>query len=300
MPITIKDLFIYPLKAAAAVSVDEVEITKRGLKNDRLWMLVFAEDDPERKKKRGDFISQRIRGIERLALVKALPNENGGLRVSIFDDRFILDVHGIPEKKFDGEVFVHGNPCEALDAGDKAAEFFTRFLGLNCRLVRIPDDFVRRPNQNFYHPDDQVSYADGAPILVTSTTSLESLSAHFGGANVDMSRFRPNIVLEGLKPFQEDGIKCLGIGSEAGLSFVKPCERCSVPLIDQFTGVSSGNQPLKALSSQRKGTDNNVYFGQNAAPLCGEGGLISKSDEIRIIATESPADVLSTVKLGWH
>ena len=38
--LTISQLFIYPIKSLSGISVDSCEVTNRGLKNDRRWMVV--------------------------------------------------------------------------------------------------------------------------------------------------------------------------------------------------------------------------------------------------------------------
>jgi uncharacterized protein len=105
------------------------------------------------------------------------------------------------------------------------------------------------------------------------------------GKPLDMARFRPNVVVEGLhmQPFEEDSWQELALGQRgttacARLQLVKPCSRCTVPNVDPSTGQRS-KQPMDALKALRKGRALNppwpdrpdwaekVFFGWNAVVL---------------------------------
>jgi uncharacterized protein YcbX len=95
--------------------------------------------------------------------------------------------------------------------------------------------------------------ADGAPLLATTTASLDELNRRIlenGGSPVPMDRFRPNIVLEGGEPFAEDDWAALDI---AGVRFraAGPCKRCIVTTADQLTGLR-GKEPLRTLAKFRR------------------------------------------------
>jgi uncharacterized protein YcbX len=52
-----------------------------------------------------------------------------------------------------------------------------------------------------------------------------------------MSRFRPNIVIEGAGSFGEDSIAALALpDAEGRLEFARPCSRCVITDIDQQSG----------------------------------------------------------------
>src|SRR6185369_2640165 len=81
-------------------------------------------------------------------------------------------------------------------------------------------------------------FSDGYPILVIGTGSLQDLNEKLSKAGRDqlpMNRFRPNIVVGGIEPFEEDYTDTFTIG-DAVLKPVKPCPRCPMPSIDQGTG----------------------------------------------------------------
>ena len=89
-----------------------------------------------------------------------------------------------------------------------------------------------------------------------------------------MDRFRPNLVLEGLEAFAEDTIRRLRIG-DVELALVKPCTRCSVPGVDQRTGLAS-NDPFPALRSFRwNAALRGATFGMNAFATAAAGASLA-------------------------
>src|SRR3546814_3387941 len=102
-----------------------------------------------------------------------------------------------------------------FDEGDGPADWLTRFLGLPCRLLRVHPEAERvasLPHVEGWrrkHGDTAADFplrhsfgfADGFPFLVTSQGSLDALNRRLhakGPAPVQMNRFRPKLVLQGL------------------------------------------------------------------------------------------------------
>ncbi len=294
MDVRVSACFTYPLKSGKGIEVARLVLDQRGPRHDRLWMLVHAE--PE---KQGLFITQRDRGCEKLALVQALPGEGGVLSIAA-PGRPGITVSGDGYFRFSGAVEIWGEFCEALDAGDEAAGWFSEYLGFPCRLVRIPDDFVRPTEPEYSRPGDQVGFADKYPVLVTNTASLEALRAKMDRSEtVNMERFRPNVVLDGLEAFEEDVVCRIRIG-EVDLEFVKPSIRCKITRIDQETAEMPSEEPLATLRRLRHGNAEGlkgVFFGQNAIPR--SVGEIRMGDTVEILSRKSLPPALKEVSLGY-
>lgn len=247
--VIISQLAIYPVKSLRQVIVQSASIDMCGLQHDRRWMVVDAQ---------GQMLTQRK--MPRMCLVQP-ELKNGGLYLQTATmPPLVVSNPLINTKRM---VTVWKDSCGALDCGDDAAQWLSRFLEVECRLVYFPDDEVRDVDQDYAQPGDRTAFSDGFPVLLTSQPSLDDLNSRItsSGGSVPMARFRPNIVVAGCAPYAEDGWKVLKIG-ELVLRIVKPCSRCVIPGIDIATG-ERGEEPTRTLLKYRK-RGNKIYFGQNA------------------------------------
>ena len=73
-------------------------------------------------------------------------------------------------------VEVWGDTVDALDAGDSAAHWLSDALGCDCRLVYMPEDAQRRVDTDYARAGELVSFADGFPLLLISSASLDDLN----------------------------------------------------------------------------------------------------------------------------
>jgi uncharacterized protein YcbX len=201
----------------------------------------------------GGFLTQRTQ--PRMALVDT----------ALDGDRLLLGAPGLPplvlpRRPHTGtrrEVTVWRDRCDALSLGLEAAEWLTRFLGVGCELVYMPDETLRAVNPD-HAPGRIVSFADGYPFLLASVASLDAINAR--GAAASMERFRPNLVVDGSPPFAEDGWAALEVGV-VRFRVLKPCARCSIVTVDPRSGTV-GKEPLQTLAAFRR-SGNDVLFGQN-------------------------------------
>jgi uncharacterized protein YcbX len=137
-------------------------------------------------------------------------------------------------------------------------------------------DIVRPADPAFAHAGARVSFADGFPFLLLSEESLADLNRRLPQP-LPMNRFRPNLVVAGGQPYDEDTWSRIEIGG-IRLRVVKPCGRCVVTTTDQLTG-ERGKEPLQTLATYRK-RDGEVMFGQNVVH---EGpGWLRVGDAVRV------------------
>jgi hypothetical protein len=221
----------------------------------------------------GQFFSQR--NYPRLALVRA----------RLIDDRLVLEAPQMQQLDLaaGGEegpatrVQVWDDDCVAVDAGKEAARWFSDHLGCSARLVRMAKDDARPLGATSAQPGDHVSFADRFPFLLISQASLGALNRRMA-LPVPMDRFRPNIVVAGTGPHDEDGWDHIRVG-DVSFRVAKSCARCIVTTVDQATG-DRGREPLRTLSTYRT-VDGRVLFGQN---LVHDGrGVIRVGDPVHIL-----------------
>ncbi len=241
----VSQLAIYPVKSFAQISLDSAIVDRFGLSQDRRWMVIDEN---------GQFITQRQ--YPKMCLVQQVLIEQGiQLSVPGMSDLIVSESSHAMRRK----ATVWGDDCSALDSGDDAANWISRFLGITCRLVFFPENEFRQVDLTYAQEGDQTAFSDGFPLLLISQASLDDLNERLEQP-IEMARFRPNLVVNGCDAFAEDGWKRLRIGSVT-FRVVKPCSRCVIPCIDPLTG-ERGKEPLHALSRYRL-RDNQVFFGQN-------------------------------------
>jgi uncharacterized protein YcbX len=101
-----------------------------------------------------------------------------------------------------------------------------------------------------------------------SEESLENLNSRMPSP-LPMDRFRPNIVVKGGSPFDEDEWQNMRVlGTDVSLRGVKCCSRCKLTTTNQETGEQGDteSEPLKTLRTFRTKpgrAPDEVYFGQN-------------------------------------
>ena len=269
MTVRIAALSIYPVKSGRALTLSTATLGLRGFDGDRAWMLVRPD---------GRFMSQRTHPA--LACLDAQPTPGGlKLRFRQMAPLLVEDAAGGTRR----EVTVWEDRMWAADAGEAAAHWLSEALGEAVRLVRLAAETRRLADPHYAGAlDAPVSFSDGFPILVCTVASLDALNARLE-APVPMERFRPNIVLDGLDPFAEDGIRALRIRGTV-LHLVKPCTRCSIPSIDQMSGAS-GINPLAVLKEFRYDAAlKGATFGVNAIAEGGVGTTLADGDLVEVIA----------------
>ncbi|MDQ3202007.1 MAG: MOSC domain-containing protein [Pseudomonadota bacterium] len=243
-------LYRYPLKSCKAEPLQQISLDKLGLDGDRRWMLVDEAS--------GRFLSQRVVG--QMSQLSAVWNTEGGLTLSA-PGRSAIDI-ALPSA--DAElrgVTIFRDSLRVPDAGDAAGAWVSEFIGKPTRLVQIPLERARMTQAGYGNDDDQVAFADGFPLLLIGQGSLEDLSQKVGRP-LEMLRFRPNLVIEGIEAFAEDGWKRIRIG-DVEFRVVKPCSRCILTTVDPQTGERSADrEPLLTLQKYRAQEDG-AMFGQN-------------------------------------
>jgi uncharacterized protein YcbX len=133
----------------------------------------------------------------------------------------------------------------------------------------MPDSTIRNAAPAYAPTGSRVSFVDGFPFLMISRESLEALNRRLASP-LPMNRFRPNLVIAGGEPHEEDRMTTFSVG-ELRFQVVKPCDRCVIPNVDQALGEARGPEPLRTLATYRR-RHGKVLFGQNVVHR-GQGTL---------------------------
>lgn len=257
MNAVITELWIYPVKSLRGIPLQSARLELHGLEHDRRFMVVDAG---------GRFISQRE--VAGMALVGVTLTDRGVELTAppqFSGERIEVDVAdaGAPNLT----VSVWDDTLDATAAWPNADKALSRWLGVACRLVYMTDpQTARQVDQDYGEAEDRVSFADGFPLLVANQSSLDAVRAFPNCSDVEMNRFRPNIVLSGDTPWDEDHWTTLETGGVT-MRVVKPCARCVITTIDQATGERSAlNEPLRSLAKFHRDKRGRIIFGQNVIP----------------------------------
>jgi uncharacterized protein YcbX len=250
-PIILKQIFIYPVKSLAGISLSSANLTPLGLEYDRRWMIVD---------KQGRFITQRL--YPQLSM----------LGTTIQSDDIVLTCPDgssikLPLSIANAPVVntrVWKDTVDAYVMRQAQNDWISQYLGCECRFVYMPDDSIRQVDQQYASSArDRVSFADGFPFLLISQASLDDLNQRLQEKNIEpvpIQRFRPNLLVKGCEAFAEDSWKSFRIGDNL-FHVVKPCSRCIMTTVDPATG-QKGREPLDTLMQYRK-RGQQAYFGQN-------------------------------------
>ena len=260
-------LFRYPLKSAAGTRCPEVELDRFGVRDDRRWMMIEPGGRP---------ITQRE--VPRLALLRASPTDEG-LRVRWTGDH-PSEVRALRPNRTAPRLAVHiwGDTVHLPVADDDANDWLSDLLDRDARFAYMPDDVERPVNPRYAAEADRTSLTDGYPLHLVGSGSLADLNGRLDRP-VGVERFRPNLLIDGAPPFDEDTWADVRIGA-CRVRVVKPCPRCAVTTVEPETGIR-GKEPLRTLTGYRKQEDG-VMFGQNA--LHDGSGVMRVGDRVEVLS----------------
>lgn len=261
----VHSLYVYPVKSLAGIRVSSYSIDEFGPAGDRRWMIV----DDNRQ-----FVTQRS-NPELARITTAI--ENDQVTLNIPGEGIFILAAGDEEVR----VKVWQDWIKARYGNSDASDALSRFCGEAFRFVFMPDESFRRVDAGQVTEYRRVSFADGFPFLIVNQASLEELNSRLETA-VEMRRFRPNIVVEGAKAWDEDNWRELLINNTR-FQLVRPCSRCAVTTVDPDRGTRAADlQPLRQLGTYRRTADG-VIFGMNA--IHESAGDVRVGDTVDLITT---------------
>lgn len=191
MQAQVSQLFIHPVKGLRPAAADRVSLVAgHGIRGDRAFALLFTDAEGATGTREQPFLEKPAYAVQNdwpaLASLESSHDAASG--------RFFVREEGKPP--IEAKLSEEADLCK-LDA------FFTGFLAKQTptgkalhpkhaplRWVGSPDGSTRYPDRNKAH------------VSILNLASLRELSTTLG-TELDVRRFRGNIILDGLRPWEE-------------------------------------------------------------------------------------------------
>ena len=249
-------IFTSSVKSLALSRSATVTVGPNGIVEDRRFHLI----DPE-----GRMVTQRQQG--RLTLVQAgYSAESEVLTLQFPDGERVGGATGLGDAV---TTVMWGRQVPGREVVGPWSEALSEFCGSPVRLVKTDN-----PCESF----------DEYPVSMLSQASIDNLGGRVdGGPAFDGRRFRPNFLLDGCSPYEEDS--WLGgvvrIGPDLRIRLVAPDPRCAITTLDPDTGEPDIDVPKLILSYRPSARA--PYFGVYGAVEA--TGTVSVGDAVELIQT---------------
>lgn len=291
MALTLADLWIYPVKSLRGIQLTHSALDIRGLADDRRWMII---DHQQR------FVTQRT--LPKLATLQTRLTDDALWLQSALGEFRVSRIFAGQSTEFTACIW--RDEVQVLDEGSAVSQWLTSALKhpTPLRLVRLSKQPRPKSKPQYLGPAHTV-FADMAPLLIANQASLDALNHTLlanGKAPVPMNRFRPNLVIQGLKPFAEHKIARLR-HTHFALQLAYPCERCIMTTVDQATGEQHPDwEPYRTLArinampaygagEHRKAANSKApAFGENAYLQGTDQGLLTVGDPLWVDQLRDP------------
>ena len=263
----LQQINVYPIKSSAGISLSSSWVDEFGLSFDRRFVLATLQ---------GQFITARTDA--KICLIQANITATG-FKLTAPD----MPVLSIDYQQFNNrytQVTVWKDDIKAQVCHEDYNRWFSEYLGKPCQLLH----FGQLSQRHVKNSNASVAFADGYPLMLLSSASLSHLNQQ-AQMTFLMSQFRPNLVVDGCQPFEEDSWQHIRIG-EVEFELTKPCTRCIFTTVDPRTAQRHPQkEPLRTLQSYRQNEKGDVMFGQNLVQL--NQGQVKLGDTVTVLAKKS-------------
>ncbi|KAI0840909.1 MOSC domain-containing protein [Hypoxylon sp. FL0890] len=186
------------------------------------------------------------------------------------------------------QVRIWKDTVTALNMQKELPDELRRYLGVSNKLglFRIDPDQLREvyrcaPTKEEAGYQPVTGFQDAYPLHLMNLNSLQEFSSEVPKdenlKELDVRRFRPNIILSGAEPYDEETWKQIrfkpgssGLYNDVVFNVSCRTVRCKLPNVDPATGVRHPSEPDKSLRAKRavdEGAPLNGCLGMQLTPL---------------------------------
>ncbi len=194
MTIQISQLFHYPVKSLRGAQLSQMEVDTFGPRWDRRFMLADQS---------GRFLTQRQCPLMGQIAVKVT---DGQLVLMHAGAERTLNLNKLNQFDHHRPVAVWKDEVNARIIQHDINQWISDILQRDVVLCFMDEDTHRQVDLQYSKQGDRASFVDGFPFLIMAEASLKFLSDQLG-RELEIERFRPNIVVSGCDAFAEDSWK---------------------------------------------------------------------------------------------
>ncbi|XP_022149605.1 molybdenum cofactor sulfurase isoform X2 [Momordica charantia] len=265
----LKSIAVYPIKSCAGFSIDRWPLSSRGLLHDREWLLQSLTGETLTQKK-----------VPEMCLVSTHIDLSQGI---LFIDsphckeRLQITLNSNPCNAKREEISLHGQIYEVQGYDKEVDAWFSAAIGRPCTLLRYlsSSHYVSLDKRDVVgscrESRTRLNFSNEAQFLLISEESVSDLNDRLNSnvgkdirrtsVRVNPTRFRPNLVISGGRPYAEDEWRNIKIGNNKYFRSLGGCNRCQ--MINFYTDaeqVLKTNEPLSTLASYRR-VKGKILFG---------------------------------------
>lgn len=239
--VTVRELWIYPVKSFRGDSVEELQITEEGIVGDREFALV---------RENGTLADQKL--SPKMALISArMPSVDGpGLLLKAGTDIYS---HAIRKEGPPLPATWVLDEFEGVDQGDDIAQWVSNIIDEKVRMIRIDKSWTVNfpvPDLELVHGKPKRRFTAATEVSLANLASLDKLNEDLE-KKISIHRFRTNVIVDGIEAYEEDNVVYVG-NEDVQFQQVTPAERCVIITTDHNTGERAPNNIMKVLSKTRK------------------------------------------------
>ncbi|XP_063222692.1 mitochondrial amidoxime-reducing component 1-like [Bacillus rossius redtenbacheri] len=303
----LSEILLYPLKSGRGLALQQAECTELGLQvvgpgssnlRDRFFV-IFGE-------KHGDH--KNLKTYPAMGFITLSADE---------EETVLFQAPGMPDLRINIPLIASLNNQKqcllwkddrvgTVDCGEEAARWASRYVlnkdsGLRLGFYLMP--VVERRSvefkawaefRTFYkklRTQDLGAYSDLASYMLLTESSVKDLDSRLDerSRGIGCLQFRPNFVVSGTQPYEDDSWDWIRIGDNAIFRNVKPCVRCTITTLNPETGIRDPYvEPFKTMQKYRKVTDPRAKKIDEDAPAMGryiglyEPGRVKVGDPIYV------------------
>lgn len=255
MPV-IKSIHIAPVKSLALVNPESVYVGFPGIKEDRRFLV---------RNDAGAMVTQRQ--IGKLAQVKADYSTATEVLCLEFPDG--ETVSGTPELGERTDMKVFRRQVWGRVVTGELSEALADFCGEPLMLMK---------------PESPGVSQDAYPVSLLSQASIEHLGdLAQDGVSVEYRRFRPNFLLDGCEPHEEDTWlgKVVAVGDDLCVRVEMLDPRCAITTLNPDTGERDMDTPRLILGYRPDVSGNGACFGVYGSVVT--PGTVSVGNAVKVV-----------------